>query len=280
MNLRQLPRYLVGAAGLIVFAPAQASLQARDLTGNNIADAYYDTALGITWLKDANLIKSNNFGVPYSTYLGTHPLDGYYAPNNEINGTYGFGDWGAVMYWLDAMNDGGYLGYSGWRLPTTIDTGSVGCNWSFGGTDCGYNVQTADGSGSYSELAYMFYVNLGNKGAYDTSGTPQAGAGLVDDPADPNDDNLFPTLVWGQYWSSSLTYPDAGKAWVFDMGSGRQDVHGKANDFYAWVVHSGDIGTPISSVPLPSAWTLLLAAMAPLGSAVRRQHGGSARAQR
>ena len=49
-------------------------------------------------------------------------------------------------------------GVIGWRLPSTTDSNNDGCNFSFaGGTDCGYNVDTAS-----SEMAHMFYVTLGN----------------------------------------------------------------------------------------------------------------------
>ena len=43
------------AAPLITATPAQATLQARDLDGNGVTDAFYDTTLNITWLRDANV---------------------------------------------------------------------------------------------------------------------------------------------------------------------------------------------------------------------------------
>ena len=59
-----------------------------------------------------------------------------------------------------------------------VDTGTPGCNFAYTGTDCGYNVQTVSGSTVYSELAYMYYVNLGLKAVYDTSGALQTDWGI------------------------------------------------------------------------------------------------------
>jgi MYXO-CTERM domain-containing protein len=75
---------LTAAAVLALAAPAQASLEARYLDATLGIDAYYDTDLGITWLRDANA-------------LG-------HATNRQ-----GAIDW-AAGYTLG--------GVTGWRLPT------------------------------------------------------------------------------------------------------------------------------------------------------------------
>ena len=114
---------------LVQAAPVQGqgtwetTLQARDLTGDGVADAYYDTSLNITWLRNWS---ANKVATAYDARAWATSLD--------INGI------------------------SGWRLPTILDTGPPGCQMSFGGvTDCGFNVGTAG-----SELAHMYYVTLGN----------------------------------------------------------------------------------------------------------------------
>ncbi len=76
---------LTAAAVLAMTAPAQASLVARYLDATTGVDAYYDTDLGITWLRDANA-------------LG-------HATNRQ-----GAIDW-AAGYTLG--------GVTGWRLPTS-----------------------------------------------------------------------------------------------------------------------------------------------------------------
>lgn len=146
------------AAGPIVGQGTwQSTLQARDINADGTVDAYYDTALNITWLANAN--------------------SGY-------------------LTWDDAQAAVGGLnvyGVSGWRLPDAKPVNGTGFNTSFsydGSTDHGYN-------GTSSELAHMFYVTLGNKGYYDTAGHSQSGWGLVNtaDFLDVQADNYWSGTV-------------------------------------------------------------------------------------
>ena len=92
---------------------AQANLLGRDINGNPVAANdpsavfEYDTDLNITWLRDWNAS--------------------------------GHVTWDAAMAWASTLVVGSY---GGWRLPTMVDTGAPGCDYSNDGTDCGYNVQT------------------------------------------------------------------------------------------------------------------------------------------
>jgi hypothetical protein len=120
----------------------ETTLQGRDLDGNATSfEAYYDTALDITWLADAN-------------YAGTYM------------------SWADANAWASGLN---INGINGWRLPTVTDVGNDGCNFAYTGTDCGYNVNIATG-----EMAHMYYATLGNLAYFDTAGNPnQPGAGLT-----------------------------------------------------------------------------------------------------
>ena len=97
---------------------------------------------------------------------------------NQQNSTM---DWASAMAWADALTTGGF---TDWRLPTIIDSGAPGCDFSLaGGTDCGYNVQTQVGS-AYSEWAHLYDVTLGNlaycpPGDATCAGGPQIGWGLT-----------------------------------------------------------------------------------------------------
>lgn len=148
------------------------------------------------------------------------------------------------------MNNANYLGYSGWRLPTMVDTGTPGCNFSYTGTDCGYNVQTGSASSTvYSEMASMFYDTLGNLAYADADGNyPQAGYGV-------SNTGPFSNLQSHFYWTGLGYAPDPSKVWSFyftsDGNAGRQEWDNKDDFSYAWAVHSGDIGAAI--VPLPAA---------------------------
>ena len=125
-GLAAVPAVAVGVPGMGTW---ETTLQARGLDGNGATDAFYATELDITWLRDANV---------------NGPLDRDTA-----------------RAWAGNLAVGGV---TGWRLPTMIDTGLPGCDYAYVGTDCGYNVQTREGSTVYSELAHQWYVTLGNPG--------------------------------------------------------------------------------------------------------------------
>lgn len=84
----------VGISIMGLSASADAALLSR-LNGQ----AYYDEALEITWLANANLAQSETFGV-----------DGIYSDGGM--------PWDTALDWIDAMNAANYLGASGWRLPS------------------------------------------------------------------------------------------------------------------------------------------------------------------
>lgn len=120
----------------------ESTLQGRDLDGNLATfEAYYDTALDITWLADTH-------------YYGNAGLDWYDA-----------------NAWVASLD---INGVAGWRLPTVTDTGTPGCDFAFTGTDCGFNVDTATG-----EMARMFFETLGNESYYTASGLYNPGYGLT-----------------------------------------------------------------------------------------------------
>lgn len=84
MHTRFMNRAVLGAAGLLLAGAVQAALQNRDLNGDTVVDAFYDTDLDITWLRDANV-------------------------NGLMN-------WAAATAWANNLVVGGT---SGWRLPTS-----------------------------------------------------------------------------------------------------------------------------------------------------------------
>lgn len=192
----------------------ETTLQGRDLDGDLATfEAYYDTVLDITWLANVN-------------HAGTVMT------------------WANANAWASSLNPYG-SGITGWRLPTTTDTGTSGCNFSpTGGTDCGFNVDTAS-----SEMAHMFFSTLGNLSYYSTSGVGnQPGWGLTNT-------GPFSNLGPGLNWSAMEYAPSTSNAWYFDFGYGSQDFIPKTYNLYAWAVHAGDVGA--SAVPVPAAVWLL-----------------------
>ena len=56
----------LGAGVLLLPWAAQATLENRDLNGDGVVDAFYDTDLDITWLRDANVLVSAAMATPES----------------------------------------------------------------------------------------------------------------------------------------------------------------------------------------------------------------------
>lgn len=203
----------------------ESTLHARDLDGNGSTDAYYDTALGVTWLADPEYVVTSG------------------------QADFGRVTWTDAMAWVDGLTLGGY---DDWRLPSTIDTGSIGCDHSYGGTDCGYRPDSAS-----SELSHMFYVTLGNQGVDGHAGSPATGTegiGLTNS-------GYFDNLQQGVHWSGSA-YVEPEFHWGFSTYNGLQGVfHPQYFPVaYAWAVRSGDVIA--APVPEPETYFMMLAGLA------------------
>lgn len=215
--------------------PASAVLYDR---GNGLI---YDSDQNLTWLQDTNFAYT-------SGYAAANAVDNPGAFDNiSSNGRMG---WDAAMAWANGLT---YQGYSDWRLPALNDIGNDGCNFSYSGTDCGYNVDT-----SGSELAYMWYVNLGNTAYYDTSGNLTCLTSFPCLPLTTADAVEILNLQNYGYWTSteSTVLGTTNYAFIFGALRGLQDDYYKANQFYAWAVREGDVAT--ISVSEPDIILLLL----------------------
>ena len=206
----------------------------------------YDDVLDITWLQNANLRGR------------------------------------AVMSWSDAFyltDNLVYGGFDDWRLTQVYDVGNDGCNYSrTGGTDCGYNVLThfTDGNGNtfFSELAYMFYENLGNVAYSDTSGNgPQTGWDILNTSfidSETGETVSFNNLYRNEYWSGTELALDTNYAWDFGTQSGFQIARSKSSGGYAWAVRDGDVASAsIQDVPEPTS--IAIFALGLLGLMIRQR---------
>ncbi len=239
-------------AGIAAAAPVpgqgtwETTLQARDLDGNGTTDAYYDTALNISWLADANVIGQVSFD--------------------------------AARTWANGLD---VAGVTGWHLPTihinTCGSDGLGATFWNGGGICGYNVQA-----NTSDMAHMYMTTLANvstSGFTDTYGNgPGLSAPLLDNTGP------FSNLQAFGYWFS-LDYavdPWTGvastdEAWRYSFYAGRQDNLGLQDSqgnntlLFAWAVHEGDVGQVAAPVPEPETYALMLAGLAMMVPLARRR---------
>jgi len=115
----------------------ETTLQGRDLDGNtgNGFEAYFDTTLNITWLRDTAYIRTSGA-----------------SNRQEVS-------WTAANTWATGLSVGGI---AGWRLPTVKPVNGTAFNFtnsSDGTTDVGASITSPQ-----SELAHMINVTLGNVG--------------------------------------------------------------------------------------------------------------------
>lgn len=232
-----LPAHAVGISGQGTW---ETTLQARDLDGVlTTAEAYYDTALNITWLADANYAYTSGYQMTYMT-------------------------WADANAWAASLNPYG-SGITGWRLPTTnpIDgtTADDGLVSYIGTEDRGFNI-SAPGTlyvgSTASELAHLFYNTLGNKAWCDPT-TSTVSSCSVSQGYQGLDWGLtnagpFSNIQSNYYWSATEYVPAPFyNAWYFNFGHGNQNHNFlKSSTFYAWAVRTGDVGAA-AVVPIPAA---------------------------
>lgn len=207
----------------------------------------YDNALDITWLQNANYAKTNGYDA-----------DGRMS-------------WDNAKAWAAGLS---YGGYTDWRLPTM-----PGCGATNADTNGFFNVQTICGTTAYnSEMAYMYYVNLGLKGAYigrlgSHDAHPEAprnwgifGNGTLNGTDNSsygqNDVGLIDNLQSFAYWSGLALATDPVGAWFFNQKEGSQYTTFKRAEFYAWAVRPGDV----AGVPEPATWLLFGLGIVVLGA--------------
>lgn len=143
--------------------------------------------------------------------------------------------WPNQMKWVAGLNNQGVLTYKlnpgvsvswegDWRLPKAVDGARY---WGYDGktNTAGYNVTTDD-------MGHLFYVSLGNQGAYDTKGTRQGNAGGM--PGGPGggggsvkNTGPFKNLRATNYWTGTQFLDYEGVwCWSFSTSSGQLNTMG------------------------------------------------------
>ncbi len=216
----------------------------------------YDNVLNVTWLANANLARTQTFGVSGI------------SPNNSAAGDM---SWYTAQAWLAAMNSSGYLGYSDWRLPRVMPVNGVSYNDDFstnGTTDVGYNIVSTN-----SELAHLANVDFRSVNI------------CFDDPKY----GTCPLYYFGSfsnvdtrytYYTETEISPGSENVRAFSIHSpstvgpvnydwGRQGIADKGNTGVVMVLRDGDVA---GQVPEPQTLALALIALGALGFTRRHRH--------
>lgn len=209
----------------------------------------YDDVQNITWLQDTDYARTSGF-----------------KPNGKM-------PWADAVKWVSELvyhDPVRNVDITGWRLPKVGPVTGDRINGRFcfdGSSDEGYGITSPR-----SEMAYMFYVNLGLKGYYTATGDIQAtdcGAAGNGKSGFTADVGLVKNLKSHIYWSGTSVEPYTDRnAWIFDTTFGYQNFYNKNDMLSPWPVHDGNV----AGVP-PKKSKSTTAAARPTISIVRKPEG-------
>lgn len=236
-----------------------------------------DTGLNVAWTQDANLFRTQAAANPnlvtsiisvtpsVTDGLGTHTMVA-----GDFTTSTGAMNWYGAKAWVNYLNSISYAGETDWRLPivSPVNGSTLNPTVSFDGTtDRGFN--SAALNTTASELAHLFYHELGNLGQFNTAGATQSGFGVTN--AGP-----FANLENSGYWSGTEAGAEyeqgANFAWIFATANGAQGAGPKSGQgslfpYFGWAVSPGQV----APVPVPAAVYLFGSGLIGLAGLARRR---------
>jgi|GEM_PF-2097177 len=267
---------IVGIFVMAVLGSMQLSQAALNNIGGGLVN---DTSLNVTWLQDANMVKT--LCSANDPLWQSWPEPARAVANNSgrtkvqictdsaaIPFTGGLLNWYEAENWIAHLNDNNYLGYNDWRQPSTFQA-DTSCEFIIVlGQYAGFNCRE-------SELGHLFNTSLVNPN--------DSGTGISIDPAKngPVGTNCFANAFGPApadcfqntapfsnahsyvYWSGSSYAPNTASAWFFSTTTGKQDIIFKDPvNVYVWPVRSG-LSAVAASQPIPalSVWGLGIMAL-------------------
>lgn len=230
----------IGAIGLVNVSHA-----ALNDVGGGLVN---DTTQNITWMKDANFVKTacdaspgppKNVWDAFITDLGSpgtglsSSIANFTSSDRNANDICltdnGRLNWYEAELWIAILNDQTYLGFNNWRQPATLQPDAT-CESQISGQDYGYNCR-----GVENELAHLFNISLNNPNDNGTGATGgDAGTNCYPDGTtfgnEQSPDHCFDNAgpftnpMSYSYWSGTDYGPDPNDAWYFRTTYGNQDA--------------------------------------------------------
>ena len=224
-----LVKRLALASGLMLCgAGAQAALISYQANG---VDLVYDDVQDLTWLRDANLFKTQydaDNTVVADIIAAVPTITSGNGAHNVVAGDFDTSDgrmsWYGAMAWAEWLGSMDYAGADDWRLFAADPS-------------CGFNFNCTN-----NELGSLFYG----------PGGLTAGQSILADPPGILDD-YFDNMQSDVYWSGTEYAPGPLNAWLFYADDGFQGFDVKGNQYYGWAVRPGQI----AAAPLPGTALLM-----------------------